>query len=89
MLALGRQHWARRLLEGAVTDTRKKGINWTIKTDRDGLTSIDDAHLAVLMDLRDELQQLNRLLSCTNFTGIPTTLRTIARNTTKQKRAHP
>lgn len=35
--------------------------------------------IEVLMDIRDELQQLNRLLNCRNFTGIPATLRTISR----------
>lgn len=34
---------------------------------------------AVLMDIRDELQKLNALLHCHNFTGIPTTLRSIRR----------
>lgn len=33
--------------------------------------------LAVLMDIRDELQTLNRLLHCRNFTGMPADLRQI------------
>lgn len=37
------------------------------------------AQLAVLMDIRDELKKLNKLLYCSNFTGIPTTLRSIRR----------
>lgn len=41
-------------------------------------------HAALLMDLRDELQTLNKLLACRNFTGIPATLRAIKRNTTKR-----
>ena len=45
----------------------------------------DGVMLAVIMDIRDELQRLNRLLSCPNFTAIPTTLRSIRRNTAKPR----
>jgi len=41
-------------------------------------------HLAVLMDIRDELKSLNQLLSCPNFTEIPSILREIRRNTRKK-----
>jgi hypothetical protein len=37
------------------------------------------------MDIREELQRLNRLLHCQNFTAIPSELRKIARNTAKPK----
>jgi hypothetical protein len=62
-----------------MADTRKKNTNWSIKTNSDGTTPTDDAHLAVLMDIRDELQQLNRLLHCRNFTGMPHELRQLNR----------
>ena len=42
--------------------------------------------VAVLMDIREELKTLNRLLSCPNFQSIPRRLRQIAANTTKPKR---
>ena len=42
-----------------------------------GIRTIQDAQLAVLMDIRDELQTLNRLLSCDNFTAIPRNLERI------------
>ena len=42
--------------------------------------------VAILMDIRDELQTLNRLLRCDNFIGIPNQLRRIATNTTKPRR---
>ena len=45
------------------------------------------AGIAVLMDIRDELQRLNRLLSCPNFVGIPHTLKTISRKLPAKKRA--
>lgn len=44
-------------------------------------------HTALLMDIRDELQNINATLRCPNFVAIPTVLRSINRNTTKRKRA--
>lgn len=61
-------------------------VTWTIKRNPDGTISQSDAHLAVMMDIRTELQKLNRVLYCPNFTAIPGILRTIRRNTTKPRR---
>lgn len=41
--------------------------------------SYEAAQLTVLMDIRDELQRLNELLHCHNFTGLPAVLRRIDR----------
>jgi hypothetical protein len=50
--------------------------------------SWDSIHAATLMDIRDELKRLNRLLHCHNFTSFPAALRAIRRNTEpKPKRA--
>lgn len=49
------------------------------------IASWDHVKIAVLMDIRDELKQLNRLLGCPNFTEIPSVLREIRRNTAKPK----
>jgi hypothetical protein len=64
-------------------DTRKKNRNWYVAPPsgpdeiytemRDGVT------VAILMDIRDELQKLNNLLHCGNFTGIPQTLKRMDR----------
>ena len=62
-----------------MADTRHKDVNWNCGEN----VSFDGAKLAVLMDIRDELQTLNRLLACRNFTGIPASLRAIQRNTKK------
>lgn len=64
---------------------RKKDFNWSLPEEN----TWDGTKVAVLMDIRDELKQLNRLLSCSNFTKIPQILRTIRRNTTKRKRRKP
>jgi hypothetical protein len=61
-------------------DQRHKDKKWSLPTDSDGrIGSWDHVKIAVLMDIRDELQTLNRLLGCPNFTGIPETLRQIRR----------
>ena len=46
----------------------------------------DSIKVALLMDIRDELQSLNRVLHCTNFLRIPQKLDDIRRNTAKKKR---
>lgn len=66
-------------------DTRRKNVAWPVPRN-DGTVGTDDMSLAVLMDIRDELQTLNRLLACPNFVGIPATLRRIDRNTAKPRK---
>jgi hypothetical protein len=68
-----------------MTDTRRKNVNWTIISRPDGVPW-DMCQLAVLMDIRDELQTLNRLLGCSNFTAVPSILRGIRRNTAKPRK---
>ena len=43
--------------------------------------------VGILMDIRDELQTLNTLLACRNFTQIPTTLRSIQRELATARKA--
>ena len=64
-----------------------KDVNWDVKTTNDGrsATCCEEARLAVLMDIRDELKKLNGLLGCHNCIVIPQLLRDIKRNTTKRK----
>ena len=71
----------------ALVDRRKARMEWHVTDEAGNLyTSMrDGVTVAVLMDIRDELQRLNGLLNCRNFTGIPGTLRAIRRNTTKRK----
>ncbi len=65
---------------------RRRRVNWLVWQNDDGTFSNQDAHLMVLMDIRDELVRLNRLLDCPNFTAIPRTLRAIRANTNKPKK---
>lgn len=43
-------------------DTRQKSRNWTVTNG--GSVSYDGAQLAVLMDIRDELQGIRSLMNC-------------------------
>ena len=61
---------------------RYKDENWSLV----GTPSLDSAQVAVLMDIRDELKALNRLLSCPRFVAIPEELRIIRLNTTKRRK---
>ena len=65
-------------------DTRRKNIDWTLEASPKP-PGMDGARLAVLMDIRDELQTLNGILNCRNFLRIPYVLDEIKRNTTKRK----
>lgn len=68
------------------TDTRCRGLNWTIKGRDDERASFDGAQLAVLMDIREELQAIRRRLECSSTLQIPRYLADIRSNTTKRKR---
>lgn len=67
-------------------DMRHKDADWAIGAQPDGGYSWAGAQVAVLMDLRDELKQLNRVLACASFQRIPGDLAKIRQNTTKKKR---
>jgi hypothetical protein len=71
-------------------DSRRKNVQWRIFNTETGECWSPGQYgytaLAVLMDIRDELQTLNRLLHCPNFTQIPTVLRSIRRNTAKPRK---
>lgn len=71
-------------------DARRKNVEWTVSSDESPSVTFAGAQLAVLMDIRDELQELNlRLratLGCSNFLRIPRDVRQIRLNTNKPKR---
>lgn len=59
---------------------RFKNRDWNVgDADRDGRFTYDQIQTSLLMDIRDELQRLNNLLHCGNFTGMPHTLKRIDR----------
>jgi hypothetical protein len=65
---------------------RLKDNQWTMSTDALGHYSYEQATLAVLMDLRDEMKRMNSVLNCTNFLAVPGILRVIQEQTKKPKR---
>lgn len=60
---------------------KEKGWEWTISPGIGGNYSYESAQLAVLMDIRDEMEKMNRLLHCHNAVDIPNILRRIDKNT--------
>lgn len=62
-------------------DKRHKNADWQLPTDDNGSIGTWQAvSIAVLMDIRDELQKLNALLHCQNMRNIPRKLDRIARS---------
>lgn len=52
-------------------DSRHKNANWEIKSlNKEGSVAKGDANLAVLMDIRDELQNLNRKMNNSGIMGV-------------------
>ena len=62
---------------------RHLNANWKLP---EKIENWEQVRVAVLMDIRDELQALNDLLQCPAFKAIPRTLEKIERNTKKPKR---
>lgn len=53
-------------------------FDWGVPKNADAKTySMEAAHLAVLMDIRAELQALNRIFNCGNFLNMPHHLRAV------------
>lgn len=68
-----------------VDNLSARNIEWQLWKDDSGYAG-QQIQLALLMDIRRELQRLNCLLNCPRFTGIPSILTEIERNTGKRKR---
>jgi len=62
-----------------------KDYNWSLIKSVGGGYACDQAQLSVLMDIRDELKQLNKVFACSNFQAVPRILRTIGKNTAKPR----
>lgn len=67
---------------------RFKDQNWHLPKSNDGvrIQSWEAVQVAVLMDIRDELKQLNRVFACSNFQNVPHVLRRISANTAKPRK---
>lgn len=71
-----------------IADRRQKNHDWYVADESGDIYNFKAGGciLAVLMDIRDELQTLNRLVGCPSCLTIPNLLRDIRRNTTKRRR---
>lgn len=60
---------------------RFENRNWTFPVNSEGnITEWEHVSIAVLMDIRDELQKLNRVLACPNFQAMPHQISRVARD---------
>ena len=69
-----------------MADQRRKNVSWKVAAIDGCVPTWERASIAVLMDIRDELQTLNGLLSCQHFMAIPRTLKQIRANTAKPRK---
>lgn len=70
-----------------MSDRKFRNSIWQVNTNSSGqVGSWAEVQACLLMDIREELQTLNRLLHCTNFTAIPHKLDRIERNTRKRRK---
>lgn len=68
-------------------DTRLSDREWAAGDSNGKVQGFPGAQLAVLMDIRDRLDRICRILECHNFTTLPRAVRKIAVNTTRKPRA--
>ena len=54
---------------------RHKNVDWGLNNP---IKTTEECLVALLMDIRDELQQLNGVFACHNFQGIPQTMKRVA-----------
>jgi hypothetical protein len=65
---------------------RFRNVDWFANDKTKNIETWERVGIAVLIDIREELQTLNALLRCPNFLSIPARLETIARNTRKPRK---
>jgi len=73
-------------MQKRVPHSELRNVAWNVWQEADGKYTAESVERAILLDIREELRQLNRLLHCSNFIQIPRTLRAIERNTKKRAR---
>jgi hypothetical protein len=72
---------------------RHRNKNWKLSgiEEASGSHSVEtwDVQIAVLMDIRDELQAIKAVLQCPNTQAIPSLLRQLVRQTKPKRKAKP
>lgn len=69
-----------------MSDQRGKNWNWKPLDETGNAPNWERVGICVLLDIRDELQELNRVLRCPNFQDIPARLERIARSVARPRR---
>lgn len=69
---------------------RHKDVDWNLEagvpTGHGNTHRWESIYVSLLMDIRDELKALNRVIGCRNFREVPTILRGIRRHIAKPKK---
>lgn len=63
-----------------------RNVNWHVWQEDDGKYGNDAVMRAIMLDIREELKRLNRVLNCPNFIEVPAILRAIKQNTKKRRK---
>lgn len=66
---------------------RFKNVQWTLPRNRDGSVTLEVITASLLMDIRDELQQINRRLDCPNIPAALTATIELGAEARSRKRA--
>jgi rRNA maturation endonuclease Nob1 len=69
-------------MSGTIHRSKTRNLQWSVGDTGNGNMSDQHALLCLMMDIRDELQKLNRVFECKNFLAVPTRLAEISINTT-------
>ena len=69
-----------------MTDRTAPNEDWRVADEQGNVPTWERAAIAVLMDIRHELRNLNTMLRCPNFQAIPSELRAIRRQTVKPRK---
>ena len=69
-----------------MTDRTAPNQDWHVADEQDNVPTWERAAIAVLMDIRRELRNLNSMPRCPNFQAIPSELRAIRRQTVKPRK---
>lgn len=72
--------------DNAYATHEKANTDWKVTNDTGKVPTWDRVGVAVLMDIRAELQKLNAVFACQNFLDVPQLLRDIKKNTQKPRR---
>lgn len=67
-------------------DQRRRNVDWNVAEEDGKIPTWDRVGIAVLMDIRDELQQLNAVFACHRFLNVPNDLAAMAKASKRANR---